>query len=254
MHEAYRPLYLNAAPFLFTARRTAELIKYAANGFLATKVAFINEMADLCEKAGADVQDVARGMGLDNRIGSKFLHAGPGFGGSCFPKDTLALARTARELGAPATIIEAVAQANRARKNRMAQKVTAACGDSVAGKTIAVLGLAFKQNTDDIREAAATDIISALQEAGARVRAYDPQAIERARPMLPNVAFCENAYACAEGASVLVIVTEWDAFRALDLDRLKQALMEPVVVDLRNIYSPSEMRKRGFRYSSIGRQ
>jgi UDPglucose 6-dehydrogenase len=254
MHEVYRPLYLNAAPFLFTARRTAELIKYAANGFLATKVAFINEMADLCEKAGADVQDVARGMGLDNRIGSKFLHAGPGFGGSCFPKDTFALAQTARELGAPTSIIEAVAEANRKRKSRMAQKVIAACGGGIADKTVAILGLAFKQNTDDIREAPAMDIIAALHEAGARVRAYDPQAIEQARPMLPDVTFCQNAYACAEGASALVIVTEWDAFRALDLDRVKQALTEPVVVDLRNIYSPSDMRKRGFRYSSVGRQ
>ena len=254
MHEAYRPLYLNAAPFLFTARRTAELIKYAANGFLATKVAFINEMADLCEKAGADVQDVARGIGLDNRIGSKFLHAGPGFGGSCFPKDTLALAQTARELGAPTSIIEAVAGANRRRKNRMAQKVIDACGGSVVDKTIAILGLAFKQNTDDIREAPAIEIISALHKAGASIRAYDPQAIEQARPVLPNVTFCQNAYVCAERASALVIVTEWDAFRALDFDRVRQALMEPVVVDLRNIYSPSDMRKRGFRYSSIGRQ
>ena len=253
MHEAYRPLYLNAAPFLFTARRTAELIKYAANGFLATKVAFINEMADICEKSGADVQDVARGVGLDNRIGSKFLHAGPGFGGSCFPKDTLALAQTARELGAPTSILEAVAEANRNRKHRMAQKVIAACGGSVADKTVAILGLAFKQNTDDIREAPAIDIIFALREAGATVRAYDPQAIEQARPVLPDVIFCQNAYACAEGASALVIVTEWDAFRALDLDRLRQALIEPVVVDLRNIYSPSDMRKRGFRYWSIGR-
>ena len=254
MHEAYRPLYLNAAPFLFTARRTAELIKYAANGFLATKVAFINEMADICEKAGADVQDVARGVGLDNRIGSKFLHAGPGSVALAFPKDTLALAQTARELGAPTSIIEAVAEANRKRKHRMAQKVIAACGGSVADKTVAILGLAFKQNTDDIREAPAIDIIVALHEAGASVRAYDPQAIEQARPMLPDVTFCQNAYACAEGASALVIVTEWDAFRALDLDRVKQALIEPVVVDLRNIYSPSDMRKRGFRYWSIGRK
>jgi UDPglucose 6-dehydrogenase len=253
MHEAYRPLYLNAAPFLFTARRTAELIKYAANGFLATKVAFINEMADLCEKAGTDVQDVARGMGLDNRIGSKFLHAGPGFGGSCFPKDTLALAQTARELGAPTTIIEAVADANRTRKNRMAQKVIAACGDSVADKTVAILGLAFKQNTDDIREAPAIDIVGALQSAGAKVRAHDPQAMDQARQVLTDVTFCQNAYLCAEGASALVIVTEWDAFRALDLSRIKDALSEPIIVDLRNIYSPSDMRKRGFRYFSVGR-
>ena len=253
MHEAYRPLYLNAAPFLFTARRTAELIKYASNGFLATKIAFINEIADICEKAGADVQDVARGMGLDNRIGSKFLHAGPGFGGSCFPKDTLALAQTARELGASTSIIEAVAEANRARKNRMAQKVIAACGDSIAEKTIAILGLAFKQNTDDIREAPAIDIVTALQAAGASVRAYDPQAMEQAKQILTDVTFCQNAYLCAEGASALVIVTEWDAFRALDLTRIKDALGEPIIVDLRNIYSPSDMRRRGFRYSSVGR-
>ena len=254
MHEAYRPLYLNAAPFLFMARRTSELTKYAANSFLATKVAFINEMADICEKAGADVQDVARGMGLDNRIGSKFLHAGPGFGGSCFPKDTLALAQTARELGSQTTIIEAVAEANRARKNRMAQKVIAACGDSVADKTVAILGLAFKQNTDDIREAPAIGIVTALQAAGAKVRAYDPQAMEQARQVLTDVTFCQNAYLCAEGASALVIVTEWDAFRALDLARIKDGLSEPVIVDLRNIYSPSDMRRRGFHYFSVGRQ
>ena len=254
MHEAYRPLYLNAAPFLFTTRRTAELIKYAANGFLATKVAFINEMADLCERTGADVQDVARGMGLDKRIGAKFLHAGPGFGGSCFPKDTLALAQTAREFGARTTIIEAVAEANRARKHRMAEKVVAACGGSVAGKTVAVLGLAFKQNTDDIREAAAIDVIAALQSAGAKVRAYDPQAMEQARQVLTDVQFCQNAYLCAEGASALVIVTEWDAFRALDLARIKDALNQPIIIDLRNIYSPSDMRRRGFSYYSVGRQ
>jgi UDPglucose 6-dehydrogenase len=254
MQEAYRPLYLNAAPFLFTARRTAELIKYAANGFLATKVAFINEMADICEKAGANVQDVARGIGLDNRIGPKFLHAGPGFGGSCFPKDTLALAQTARELGAPATIIEAAAEANRTRKNRIAQKIIAACEDSVAEKTIAILGLAFKQNTDDIREAPAISIITALQAAGAKVRAYDPHAIEQARQVLTDVTFCQNAYSCAEGASALAIVTDWDVFRALDLARIKDALREPIIVDLRNIYSPSDMRRRGFRYFSVGRQ
>ena len=226
----------------------------APYGFLATKVAFINEMADICEKAGADVQDVVRGMGLDNRIGSKFLHAGPGFGGSCFPKDTLALAQKARELGSSTTIIEAVAEANRARKNRMTQKVIAACGDSVADKTVAILGLAFKQNTDDIREAAAIDIIIALQSAGAKVRAYDPQAMDQARQILTEVTFCQNAYLCAEGASALVIVTEWDAFRALDLTRIKDALSEPIIVDLRNIYSPSDMRKRGFRCFSVGRQ
>jgi len=253
MHEVYRPLYLNAAPFLFTARRTAELIKYAANAFLATKVAFINEMSDICEKAGANVQEVARGIGLDNRIGGKFLHAGPGFGGSCFPKDTLALTHTARELGAPTSIVEAVANANQKRKRRMADKVVEACGGSVAGKTIAILGLAFKQNTDDIRDAPAIDIVLALQQAGANVRAYDPQAMENSRALLPEVTFCANAYSCAEGASALVIVTEWDAFRALDLTRVKQALVEPVVVDLRNIYTPAEMRGRGFRYTSVGR-
>ena len=254
MHEAYRPLYINAAPFLFTARRTAELIKYAANAFLATKVGFINEMADLCEKTGANVQDVARGIGLDNRIGSKFLHAGPGFGGSCFPKDTLALTHTARQFGAPTLIVEAVAEANQARKREMAQKVVAACGGTVAEKTIAILGISFKQNTDDIREAPALDIITALQRAGARIRAYDPQAMEQARLILSDVTFCQSPYACAEGASALVIVTEWDAFRALDLERIRRALVEPVVVDLRNIYPPAEMRKRGFHYSSIGRQ
>jgi UDPglucose 6-dehydrogenase len=253
MHEAYRPLYINAAPFLFTSRRTAELVKYAANAFLATKVAFINEMADLCEKTEANVQDVARGIGLDNRIGSKFLHAGPGFGGSCFPKDTLALTHTARQFGAPTLIVEAVAKANHARKRHMVQKVIAACDGSVAEKTIAILGISFKQNTDDIREAPAIEIITALQRAGARIRAYDPQAMEQARPILLDVAFCQNPYACAEGASALVIVTEWDAFRALDFERIKRALVEPVVVDLRNIYPPAEMRKRGFHYSSIGR-
>ena len=253
MHEAYRPLYINAAPFLFTSRRTAELIKYAANAFLATKVAFINEMADLCEKTEANVQDVARGIGLDNRIGSKFLHAGPGFGGSCFPKDTLALTHTARQFGAPTLIVEAVVEANEARKRLMAQKVIAACGGTVAEKTIAILGISFKQNTDDIREAPALNIITTLQRAGARIRAYDPQAVEQARLMLSDVTFCQSPYTCAEGASALVIVTEWDAFRALDLERLKRALVEPVIVDLRNVYPPTEMRKRGFHYSSIGR-
>ncbi len=253
MHEAYRPLYLNAAPFLFTARRTAELIKYAANAFLATKVAFINEIADICEKAGADVQDVARGMGLDNRIGRKFLNAGPGFGGSCFPKDTLALVHTARTLGAPTGIVEAVETGNRERKRRMAGKVLEACGGSVAGKTIAMLGLSFKQNTDDVRDAAAIDIARGLLAEGADLRVYDPQSMEKARPLIPGATFCPNAYDCAQGASALAIVTEWDAFRALDLERLKEALAEPVIVDLRNIYSPAEMRRRGFRYTSVGR-
>jgi UDPglucose 6-dehydrogenase len=253
MHEVYRPLYLNAAPFLFTTRRTAELIKYAANAFLATKITFINEMADLCEKAGADIQNVARGIGLDGRIGSKYLHAGPGFGGSCFPKDTLALTHTARELGAPTRIVEAVTAVNGARKRKMAEKVITACDGTVAGKTIAILGLAFKQNTDDMREAPSIDIIKSLQDAGAKIQAYDPQAMTQARPLMPDVDFRQSAYACAEGASALVIVTEWDAFRALDLERIKQALLEPIIVDLRNIYPPADMRARGFQYSSVGR-
>ena len=254
MHEVYRPLYLNAAPFLFTGRRTAEVIKYAANAFLATKVAFINEMANLCEKAGANVQEVARGMGLDGRIGSKFLHAGPGFGGSCFPKDTRALAHTARSLGARSLIVESVVASNAERKNKLTEKVLEACGGTVAGKTIALLGLAFKQNTDDVRESPAIHVAQALQALGATVRVFDPQAMEAARPVLPDAVYCANAYACAEGASALVIATEWDAFRALALDRIFKALAEPVVVDLRNIYAAAEMRRRGFHYSSVGRE
>ena len=254
MHEVYRPLYLNAAPFLFTGRRTAEVIKYAANAFLATKVAFINEMANLCEKAGANVQEVARGMGLDGRIGSKFLHAGPGFGGSCFPKDTRALAHTARALGSPSLIVESVVASNAERKNKLTEKVLEACGGTVAGKTIALLGLAFKQNTDDVRESPAIHVAQALQALGATVRVFDPQAMEAARPVLPDAVYCANAYACAEGASALVIATEWDAFRALALDRIFKALAEPVVVDLRNIYGAAEMRRRGFHYSSVGRE
>ena len=254
MEELYRPLYLNQPPILFTARRTSELIKYAANAFLATKITFINEVADLCEKVGADVQDVARGIGLDNRIGSKFLHAGPGYGGSCFPKDTQALIRTAQEAGAPMRIVESVAAANEVRKRRMAEKVMEACGGSVTGKTIAVLGLAFKPNTDDMREAPSLTIIPVLESLGARVRAFDPEAMAQARPLLGDVEFCEDPYACAKGADALVILTEWDAFRALDMARIKQELREPVVVDMRNIYRPADMRKRGFRYVSIGRR
>jgi UDPglucose 6-dehydrogenase len=253
MEEIYRPLYLNQPPILFTSRRTSELTKYAANAFLATKITFINEIADLCEKVGANVQDVARGIGLDNRIGSKFLHAGPGYGGSCFPKDTLALVRTAQEAGAPVRIVETVAAANETRKRRMADKVLDACGGSVTGKTVALLGLAFKPNTDDMRDAPSLVIASALQSLGARVRAFDPESMSQARPLLPGVDFCEDAYACVEGAHALVIVTEWDAFRALDLDRVRDALAEPVVVDLRNIYRPADMRRRGFRYVSVGR-
>ncbi len=253
MTEIYRPLFLNQPPILFMSRRTAELTKYAANAFLATKITFINEMADLCEKAGANVQDVARGIGLDNRIGSKFLHAGPGYGGSCFPKDTMALIRTAQEFGAPTRIVETVAAANSLRKRAMAERVLAACGGSVVGKTIAVLGLAFKPNTDDMREAPSLAIINGLEAIGARVKAYDPESMAQARPLLPKVEFSPDAYHCAEGAHALVIVTEWDEFRALDLVRIKSTLAAPVIVDLRNIYRPDEMRRMGFTYSSVGR-
>jgi UDPglucose 6-dehydrogenase len=253
MTEIYRPLYLNQAPILFTGRRTAELTKYAANAFLATKITFINEIADLCEKVGANVQDVARGIGLDNRIGAKFLHAGPGYGGSCFPKDTLALIKTAQDEGAPIRIVETVAAVNEQRKRAMGRKVVAACGGSVRGRTIAVLGLTFKPNTDDMRDAPALAVIAALQDAGARVRAYDPEGMAQARRVLADVDYAENPYACAEGADALVIVTEWDLFRALDLARLKATLNQPIVVDLRNIYRPDEMHRAGFKYVSVGR-
>jgi UDPglucose 6-dehydrogenase len=253
MDEMYRPLYLNQAPILYTSRRTSELTKYAANAFLATKITFINEIADLCEALGADVQDVARGIGLDNRIGRKFLHAGPGYGGSCFPKDTLALIRTAQEAGAPARIVETVEAVNKARKLRLAARVEKACGGSLPGKRIALLGLAFKPNTDDMRDAPSIDLVAGLLAAGARVSAYDPESMAQARPLMPGVDFHDDAYACVEGADALVIVTEWDAFRALDLARVKTALKAPVVVDLRNIYRPEDMRRRGFAYSSIGR-
>jgi UDPglucose 6-dehydrogenase len=253
MTEVYRPLYLNASPILFTGRRTAEIIKYAANAFLATKITFINEIADLCEKVGGNVQDVARGIGLDNRIGSKFLHAGPGYGGSCFPKDTIALMKTARDAGAPAKIVEAVVSVNDARKRAMADKVVAALGGSVKGKTVGVLGLTFKPNTDDMREAPSLVILPALKEAGAKVKAHDPQGMEEAAALLSGIEMSESAYEAAKGADALVIVTEWDAYRALDLARLKQELKTPVVVDLRNIYNPEEMAAKGFRYFSIGR-
>ncbi len=253
MRELYRPLYLNRAPILFTERRTAELIKYAANAFLATKITFINEIADLAEKVGADVQEIARGIGLDNRIGGKFLHAGPGFGGSCFPKDTLALLKTSQDNGAPLRIIEAVVAVNDTRKRAMARKVAHALGGDVRGKTIAVLGLTFKPNTDDMRESPSIPLITALQDMGAKVRAYDPEGMEQAKPYLPNVAFCDDAYVCAEGASALVIVTEWEQFRALDLKRLKQSMAKPVLVDLRNIYQAEDVARYGFTYESIGR-
>jgi len=253
MAELYRPLYLNRAPILFTGRRTAELIKYAANAFLATKITFINEIADLAEKAGADVQEIARGIGLDNRIGAKFLHAGPGFGGSCLPKDTVALIKTGHDHGAPLRIVEAVAAVNDARKRAMARKVQSALGGDIAGKTIAVLGLTFKPNTDDMREAPSITLIAALQDMGATVRAYDPAGMDQAKPLLGKVAFCDSAYSCAEGASALVIVTEWEEFRALDFARLKSVMAKPVLVDLRNVYSAADVARHGFAYESVGR-
>jgi UDPglucose 6-dehydrogenase len=252
MAELYRPLYLNQAPILYTGRRTAELIKYAANAFLATKITFINEIADLCERVGADVQEVARGIGLDNRIGAKFLHAGPGFGGSCLPKDILALVKIAQDQATPLRLVEAVAAVNDARKRAMARKVANAVGN-LRGKTIAVLGLTFKPNTDDMREAPSIPLVTALQDFGARVRAYDPAGMDQARPLMPDVAFCDGPYTCADGADAVVIVTEWEQFRALDLDRLKSVMAAPVIIDLRNIYPVDEMLGSGFMYESIGR-
>jgi len=253
MRAVYRPLYLNRSPILFTARRTSELIKYAANAFLATKITFINEIADLCEVVGADAQDVSRGIGLDNRIGAKFLHAGPGYGGSCFPKDTLALLKTADDNGTPLRVVEAVVQVNEARKRAMGRKVIKAMGGDVRGKSVAVLGLTFKPNTDDMRDAPSIAVIQALQDAGASVRAHDPEGIEQAKAVLKDVDFCDDPYVAAEGAHALVIVTEWDAYRALDLPRLKALLAEPVMVDLRNIYPPADIEKLGFGYTGVGR-
>jgi UDPglucose 6-dehydrogenase len=252
MAELYRPLYLNASPLLYTDRRTAELIKYAANAFLAMKITFINEVADLCEAVGADVQEIARGIGLDNRIGTKFLHAGPGFGGSCFPKDNLALIKTGQDHAAPLRLVETVAAVNDQRKRAMARKVAAALGGQLRDRSIAVLGLTFKPNTDDMREAPSIALITALHDMGARVRAYDPAGIENARALLGEVTYCEDAYACAEGADALVIVTEWEQFRALDLPRLKEIMARPVVVDLRNIYRRDEMLRHGFTYVAVG--
>jgi UDPglucose 6-dehydrogenase len=254
MREIYRPLYLNQAPLLFTDRRTSELTKYAGNAFLAMKVTFINEIADLCEAVGADVQQVARGIGLDNRIGAKFLHAGPGYGGSCFPKDTLALIKTAQDNGTPIRIIETVAAVNDQRKRAMARKVIQAMGGDVRGKKIAILGLAFKPNTDDMRDAPSLAVIQGLQDHGAEVAAYDPESMDQARQMLTNVTYAANAYACAEGADALVIMTEWEQFRALDMRRIKKLLRKPVVIDLRNVYMPDEIRRLGMTYVSIGRQ
>ena len=253
MAELYRPLYLNAAPMLYTRRRTAELIKYAANAFLATKITFINEIAELCEKVGADVQEVARGIGLDNRIGTKFLHTGPGFGGSCFPKDALALIKAGQDHEAPLRIVETVVAVNNQRKRAMARKVAAALGGNLRGRTVAVLGLSFKPNTDDMREAPSIALITALQDLGAAVRAYDPAGMEQAKPLLPDIAYADSAYACAQGADALVIVTEWEQFRALDLARLKAIMARPVVVDLRNVYRPEDMAKNGFVYQAVGR-
>ena len=249
----YRPLYLRETPTVITSLESAELIKYAANTFLATKITFINEIADLCEKVGADVQDIARGIGLDGRIGRKFLHAGPGYGGSCFPKDTLALVQTAKLAGAPMRVVETVVAVNDARKERMVEKITQACGDSVAGKTIAVLGLTFKPNTDDMRESPSLEIVPGLIAAGASVRAFDPQGMNEAKQLLNGVAWCDDAYSAMEGAHCLAIVTEWNEFRALDFARARSLMAEPVLVDLRNIYHPDEMQKAGFRYHSVGR-
>ncbi|HEY0271408.1 MAG TPA: UDP-glucose/GDP-mannose dehydrogenase family protein [Sphingomonas sp.] len=254
LRQIYRPLSLNqSAPVMFTGRRTAELIKYAANAFLATKITFINEIADLCEATGADVQEVSRGIGLDNRIGRKFLHAGPGYGGSCFPKDTLALLKTAEDFQTPLRIVEAVVSVNDTRKRAMGRKVIKAMGGDARGKTIAVLGLTFKPNTDDMRDSPAIAVIQALQDAGATVRACDPEGVEQAKKMLTDVTYVEGAYATAEGADAVVIVTEWDAYRALDLKRLAETMKAPLLVDLRNVYSHDEAAKAGLTYVAIGK-
>ncbi len=253
MRALYRPLFLIETPVLFTTLETAELIKYAANCFLATKITFINEIADLCERLGADVQDVAKGIGLDNRIGRYFLHAGPGFGGSCFPKDAAAFARIAKEAGAPSTIVEAVLRQNAARKAAMVDKIVQACGGSVAGKTVAVLGVTFKPNTDDVRESPSLVILPGLMERGAKIRAFDPAGMAEARALLDGVVWCNDSYEAMAGAEALVILTEWNEFRALDLERARSLLRTPLVVDLRNIYEPAEMASAGLRYVSIGR-
>lgn len=253
MRRLYRPLHLIETPILFTTRETSELIKYAGNAFLATKITFINEMADLCEKVGADVHDVARGIGLDNRIGRKFLHPGPGYGGSCFPKDTLALVRTAQDYASPMRIVETVVDINDRRKKAMAGRIIEALGGDAAGKTVAVLGVTFKPNTDDMRDSPSLAIIPALQQAGASIRAYDPEGMKEATGMLPGVTWCDDAYETMEGADALTILTEWNAFRALDFQRAKQLMKAPVLVDLRNIYEPKEMSGTGFHYTSVGR-
>ncbi len=253
MTEVYRPLYLNQSPLLFTTRRTSELIKYAANAFLAMKITFINEIADLCEKVGGDVQDVSRGIGLDGRIGSKFLHAGPGYGGSCFPKDALALAKTAQDYDSPVRLIEATISVNDNRKRAMGRKVIAAAGGDIRGKKVAVLGLTFKPNTDDMRDSPAITVIQTLQDAGAKVTAYDPEGMANAKPLIEGIDYAQGPYEAAQDAEALVIVTEWNQFRALDLARLKSTMKSPVLVDLRNIYRADEVTAHGFSYSSIGR-
>jgi len=253
MRQLYRVLYLIETPIIFTSRTTSELVKYASNTFLATKITFINEIADLCERVGADVHDVSRGIGLDGRIGRKFLHPGPGYGGSCFPKDTLALVRTAQSVGSPLRIVETVVDINDNRKRRMANKVITACGGSVAGKTIAILGLTFKPNTDDMRDAPSLDIVPALIAAGARVRAFDPEGMTEAKAMLDGVEWCESAYDTMDGADALVIITEWNEFRALDLERMRTLMAKPMMIDLRNIYDPDEMAAAGIFYTCVGR-
>ncbi|WP_435418419.1 UDP-glucose/GDP-mannose dehydrogenase family protein [Parerythrobacter aurantius] len=255
MSEVYRPLFLNQSPILFTSRRSSELIKYAANAFLATKITFINEMADLCEKVGANVQDVSRGIGMDGRIGSKFLHAGPGYGGSCFPKDTLALLKTAEDYDSPVRIVEAVVKVNESRKRAMGRKVLDALGglEPARGKKVALLGLTFKPNTDDMRDSPAIAVAQTLTDAGVEVAAYDPEGMELAKPLMPEVSMVEDPYAAIAGADAVAIVTEWDAFRALDLNRVKELAKAPVLVDLRNIYQPDDVRSKGFTYVSVGR-
>ncbi len=254
MNEIYRPLFINASPMMFTTRRTAELIKYAGNAYLAMKITFINEIADLCERVGANVQEVARGIGSDNRIGSKFLHAGPGYGGSCFPKDTLALVKTAQDYDAPLRLIETTVAVNDQRKRAMARKIISAMGGDVRGKTIAILGLTFKPNTDDMRESPALSIVQTLQDAGAVIRAYDPEGMEQAKSLMPDVAYCKNPYEAAKDASAIALVTEWDQFRALDFKRLKKAVATPLLVDLRNVYRPEEVARHGFTIVGIGRK
>ena len=254
MQDLYRPLILHETPMIYTSVPTAELTKYAANAFLATKVTFINEIADICERVGADVQDVSRGIGLDSRIGSKFLQAGAGFGGSCFPKDTLALTGTARRVGTPTLIVEAVMEANNERKRRMAQKIIAACGNTLSGKTLGILGVTFKPNTDDMRDAPSLDIVPLLQDAGARIKAYDPEGMEEARKYLSNIDWVKDAYSVMPDADALLILTEWNEFRTLDFNRMKTLLKAPLIIDLRNIYAPRDVAAAGFTYHSVGRE